>query len=30
MEELTCFITDNLYGKEYQNIKRIYDLKGST
>ena len=30
MEELTCFITDNLYGKEYQKIKRIYDLKGST
>lgn len=29
MEEVTCFITDNLYGKEYENIKRIYDLKGS-
>jgi hypothetical protein len=30
MQELTCFITDNLYGKEYQSIKRIYDLKGAT
>ena len=29
MESLTCFITDNLYGKDYDRITRIYDLKGS-
>jgi len=29
MQNLTCFIMDNLFGKDYQNIERIYDLKGS-
>ena len=30
MEEITCFIMDNLLGKDFMNIDRIYDLKGST
>jgi hypothetical protein len=30
IQEVTCFIMDNLFGKDYMNIERIYDLKGST
>ena len=30
MTEITCFIMDNLLGKDFININRIYDLKGST
>jgi 1-phosphatidylinositol-4-phosphate 5-kinase len=30
MEEISCFIMDNLLGREFMNIERIYDLKGST
>ena len=30
MEEITCFIMDNLLGSDFMNIQRIYDLKGST
>ncbi len=30
MAEITCFIMDNLLGKDFFNIERIYDLKGST
>jgi hypothetical protein len=30
MQDLTCFIMDNLLGKDFINIERIYDLKGST
>ena len=30
MQEITCFITDNLLGSDFMNIERIYDLKGST
>lgn len=30
MEGITCFIMENLFGKDYMNIERIYDLKGST
>lgn len=30
MDEVTCFIMDNLFGKDFMNIDRIYDLKGST
>ena len=30
MSEVTCFIMDNLIGKDLTNIERIYDLKGST
>ena len=30
MEEITCFIMDNLLGSDFMNISRIYDLKGST
>lgn len=30
MEDVTCFIMDNLLGKDFMNIERIYDLKGST
>lgn len=29
MQELTCFIMDNLLGQDFINIERIYDLKGS-
>lgn len=29
MQEITCFIMDNLLGKDFINIERIYDLKGS-
>lgn len=30
MQDITCFIMDNLLGADYINIERIYDLKGST
>ena len=30
MADITCFIMDNLLGKDFANIERIYDLKGST
>lgn len=30
MQEITCFIMDNLLGCDFINITRIYDLKGST
>jgi len=30
MGEVTCFITDNLIGKDFMNVVRMYDLKGST
>jgi hypothetical protein len=30
MEDIHCFIMDNLLGKDFNNIERIYDLKGST
>jgi hypothetical protein len=30
MAEVNCFIMDNLLGKDFNNIVRIYDLKGST
>lgn len=30
MNEITCFIMDNLLGKDFISIERIYDLKGST
>ncbi len=30
MEDVTCLIMDNLFGKDFMNIERIYDLKGST
>lgn len=30
MEDVTCLIMDNLLGKDFMNIERIYDLKGST
>ena len=30
MQEITCFIMDNLLGQDFINIERIYDLKGST
>lgn len=30
MEELTCFIMENMLGKDFMSIERIYDLKGST
>lgn len=30
MQELTCFIMDNLLGADFMHIERIYDLKGST
>jgi hypothetical protein len=30
MEEVTCFIMDNLLGKDFMSIERIYDIKGST
>ncbi|CDW79635.1 phosphatidylinositol phosphate kinase pipk5 [Stylonychia lemnae] len=30
MQEVTCFIMDNLLGQDFINIQRIYDLKGST
>ena len=30
IQEVTCVIMDNLFGKDYMNIERIYDLKGST
>lgn len=29
MEEITCFIMDNLLGQDFISIERIYDLKGS-
>lgn len=29
MDEIHCFITNNLIGKEFPNVERIYDLKGS-
>eukprot|EP00347_Sterkiella_histriomuscorum_P022007 403332010 len=29
MQEITCFIMDNLLGQDFINIERIYDLKGS-
>jgi len=30
MQDITCFIMDNLLGEDFMNIERIYDLKGST
>jgi hypothetical protein len=30
MQDITCFIMDNLLGQDFINIERIYDLKGST
>lgn len=30
MEDINCFIMDNLLGRDFNNIIRIYDLKGST
>jgi 1-phosphatidylinositol-4-phosphate 5-kinase len=30
MQVVTCFVMDNLLGKDFHNIERIYDLKGST
>jgi len=30
MDDIHCFITNNLIGKEFPNVERIYDLKGST
>jgi Phosphatidylinositol-4-phosphate 5-Kinase len=30
MQDITCVIMDNLIGADFMNIKRIYDLKGST
>ena len=30
MQDITCYIMDNLLGKDFNNILRIYDLKGST
>lgn len=30
MNDITCFIMDNLLGHDFINIERIYDLKGST
>lgn len=30
MSDITCFIMDNLLGRDFMNIERIYDLKGST
>ncbi len=30
MQEITCFIMDNLLGSDFMHIERIYDLKGST
>jgi len=30
MQEITCYIMDNLLGSDFMNIQRIYDLKGST
>ena len=29
MQEITCFIMDNLLGQDFMHIERIYDLKGS-
>ena len=29
MDEIHCFIMDNLLGRDFNNIVRIYDLKGS-
>jgi len=29
MEDIHCFIMDNLLGRDFNNILRIYDLKGS-
>jgi hypothetical protein len=30
MQEITCYIMNNLIGSDFMNIERIYDLKGST
>lgn len=30
VEEITVYIMDNMLGKDFANIERIYDLKGST
>jgi len=30
MGDINCFIMDNLLGKDFNDIERIYDLKGST
>jgi len=30
MADINCFIMDNLLGKDFKDIERIYDLKGST
>jgi len=29
MDDIHCFIMDNLLGRDFNNIVRIYDLKGS-
>jgi hypothetical protein len=30
MQEITCFVTDNLLGTDVMNVTRVYDLKGSS
>lgn len=30
VEEISIYIMDNMLGKDFANIQRIYDLKGST
>ncbi len=30
MDDINCFIMDNLLGRDFNNIIRIFDLKGST
>jgi hypothetical protein len=29
MDDIHCFIMENLLGRDFNNIVRIYDLKGS-
>jgi hypothetical protein len=29
MDDIHCFITNNLIGKNFANVERIYDLKGA-
>lgn len=30
MADIHCFIMENLLGRDFMNIERIFDLKGST
>lgn len=30
MQEITCFVTENLLGTDVMNVTRVYDLKGSS